>query len=83
MTPSLRALAHGSAGLVIPFAFVPPSGERARPCGSRWSSLRKNDLDPQGLVCSACPGAKEGGMTRLPPQPPTRLGPSVSGHPGA
>jgi hypothetical protein len=66
VTPAAPALAHNSRRLVIPSAFVPPSEERARPQGCNVERpTGRTTLCPWGLVCSACPGAKAGGMTRL------------------
>jgi hypothetical protein len=77
-------IATSAPRLVIPFAFVPPSGERAKPQGCKVERpTGRTTLHPWGLVCSACPGAQAGGMTRLSPQPPAQLSPVGAGHPGA
>jgi len=51
------------AWLAVPSPSSRPPGERARPCRSRWSTLRLTDLDRRGLVCSARPGTTAAGRT--------------------
>jgi hypothetical protein len=59
----------------------PPSTQSLTTC-DLMSQSRLPSSHPSGLVCSACPGTEAGGMTRLPPQPPTQLSPTAA-IPGA
>jgi hypothetical protein len=60
----LCAVQRRPAPLIIPSAVGPPARERARPCRSRCSAQRPNDLDRHGLVCWARPGSTADGMIR-------------------
>jgi hypothetical protein len=69
---------------VIPSAFAHPPGSGADPRGARWSAPWTNDLAPLGPGLLGCAWAMAGGMTGLPPSPPTGVAVhAVTDHPGA
>ena len=56
-----------------PVTVGPPTGERAKPHGSRWSAQLDERPGRVGLGLLGLSWADGEGMTRLPPQPPHDL----------
>ena len=56
-----------------PVTVGPPTGERAKPRGPRWSTLPDERPWPAGLGLLGLSWADGAGMARLPPQPKDNL----------
>jgi hypothetical protein len=68
----MRATARTSPGC-HPVTVGPPTGERAKRHGSRWSAPLDERPWPVALGLLGLSWAVGDGMTRLPPQPPDNL----------